>query len=57
MTLYLSEPNIELLYEAIDLHVHVGPDIVDRLLDSVQLAEQARCVGMRGFILKSQFIH
>jgi len=54
--MYLSEPNIELLEGAIDLHVHVGPDIVDRLLDSVQLAEQARNVGMKGFILKSHFI-
>jgi len=53
---FLGAPNIELLREAIDLHVHVGPDIVDRLLDSVQLAEQGRAVGMRGFLLKSHYV-
>jgi len=52
----LNEPNIGLLREAIDLHVHVGPDMVERLLDSVQLAEQGRAVGMRGFALKSHYV-
>jgi len=56
MATFLSESNIDLLKEAIDLHVHVGPDIVDRLLNSVQLAEQGRTIGMRGFVLKSHFI-
>lgn len=51
-----DKPNIGLLENAIDLHVHVGPDIVERLLDSVLLAEQGRKVGMKGFILKSHFI-
>lgn len=53
---YTNEPNIGLLKDAIDMHVHVGPDIVERLLNSVELARQGCLVGMRGFLLKSHFI-
>jgi hypothetical protein len=43
----------ELLRDAIDLHVHSAPSIFDRLLDDVELAQQARAAGMRAVLYKA----
>jgi hypothetical protein len=43
----------DLLRGAIDLHVHSAPSIFDRLLDDVELARQARAVGMRAVLYKA----
>lgn len=43
----------ELLRGAIDLHVHSAPSIFDRLLDDVELAQQARAAGMRAVLYKA----
>ena len=41
-----------LLKDAIDLHVHAGPDIHDRKLDCIQLVEEAIAKKMRGLLIK-----
>ncbi len=44
----------QLLQGSIDMHVHAGPDsLIERRLDALQVAEQARELGMRGIVLKS----
>ena len=43
-----------LLEGAIDIHVHFAPDPrVERRGDAIQVARQARDLGMRGMVLKS----
>jgi hypothetical protein len=37
----------------IDPHVHAAPELVPRLLDDVQLVEQARAASMSGVLIKS----
>jgi hypothetical protein len=39
-----------------DLHVHVAPDIVPRLIDDLTLAGRFKEVGLAGFVLKSHYI-
>jgi hypothetical protein len=45
----------ELLKDAIDLHIHAGPDIFPRELDEAEVVHQAKEIGMRGVLLKSHF--
>ena len=45
----------ELVRGAFDLHVHVDPDVVGRIVDDVTLAEQCREHGLAGFGLKSHY--
>jgi hypothetical protein len=40
---------------AYDLHVHVDPDVVGRIVDDVTLAERCRDLGLAGFALKSHY--
>lgn len=40
------------LHDAIDLHIHPAPDSFPRLLDDVEVAEDARARGMRAVVLK-----
>jgi len=42
----------ELMRGAADLHIHAGPDIVPRLQDIVEVARDARAVGMRALGIK-----
>ncbi|MCK9485274.1 MAG: DUF6282 family protein [Dehalococcoidia bacterium] len=43
-----------LLYGAVDLHVHAGPDpFAERRLDALALARDYREAGLAGFVLKS----
>lgn len=44
------------LVDAIDLHIHTGPDIVKRYCDSISLAKEAAQKGMRGIVLKDQMV-
>lgn len=41
---------------AYDLHVHVGPDLVDRRIDDVELAMRYDELGLAGFALKSHYV-
>jgi hypothetical protein len=40
---------------AIDIHVHQGPDSVDRAIDADDLARMALKMGMRGMVMKNHF--
>lgn len=40
------------LKDAIDIHIHVGPDYMPRYADALTLAEEARAAGMRGIVIK-----
>jgi hypothetical protein len=46
----------QLVKGAIDLHVHVGPDVMERLIDDVTLAEQFGLWELGGFVLKSHYV-
>jgi len=50
----------ELAWEAIqgayDLQVHVAPDVIERRIDDVGLAEEFLARGLKGFVLKSHYI-
>ncbi|MDH5770392.1 MAG: DUF6282 family protein [Candidatus Bathyarchaeota archaeon] len=49
----LSDLTTDLLKGAIDVHVHVKPaPAMDRRLDCIEMAKQAREAGMKGFVLK-----
>jgi Family of unknown function (DUF6282) len=50
-----SERARELVRSAYDLHVHVAPDVMERRIDDVTLAERCREVGLAGFALKSHY--
>jgi len=45
----------ELLRNAIDLHIHAGPDIFPRELDEADVVSEAKRIGMRAVLLKSHF--
>lgn len=48
--------NSDLLANAIDLHVHTAPDLVDRFESDVDLARDACEAGMRGVVVKSHVV-
>jgi stage V sporulation protein SpoVS len=50
-----SERARELLKGAFDTHIHVGPDVVERSIDDVSLAQRFEELGMDGFVLKSHY--
>jgi hypothetical protein len=50
-----SERARELVRGGFDLHVHVGPDVVERRIDDVTLARRFQDVGLEGFVLKSHY--
>jgi hypothetical protein len=39
-----------------DMHVHVAPDVVPRLIDDLTLANRFKEVGLAGFVLKSHYV-
>jgi hypothetical protein len=52
-----ARPDVEeLLHDAVDTHVHSGPDLVERKLDDFEVARQARDVGMSAVVLKNHFL-
>jgi hypothetical protein len=50
-----SEAARELVRGAVDLHVHISPDVVERRIDDLGLARRCAEVGMAGFLLKSHY--
>lgn len=44
-----------LLRGAYDTHIHVGPDVVERVIDDVSLATRFAELQMGGFVLKSHY--
>jgi hypothetical protein len=54
----ISEPSDrarELVRGAYDLHIHVDPDVVGRIVDDVTLASRFEALGLAGFGLKSHY--
>ena len=45
----------ELLKGAYDMHVHAGPDVIDRKMDDLELAAAYKAAGMKGFVIKSHY--
>jgi hypothetical protein len=50
-----SERARELLQGALDTHVHIGPDVVERSIDDISLAHRFLELGMAGFVMKSHY--
>ncbi len=46
----------ELVRGAVDLHVHVEPDLAARRIDDLSLAHRFGEVGLAGFVLKSHYV-
>ncbi len=47
-----DRPDLELLRGAVDIHIHHGPDLYARIQDPLELAQDAKAVGMRAFCIK-----
>ncbi|HUA71390.1 MAG TPA: DUF6282 family protein [Solirubrobacteraceae bacterium] len=45
----------ELLRGAYDTHMHISPDVVERITDDISLAQKFKELGMDGFVLKSHY--
>jgi len=41
------------LADAIDMHIHSGPDLFDRVGDSLEIAKRCEAVGMRAVVFKA----
>ncbi|HEY4826225.1 MAG TPA: DUF6282 family protein [Solirubrobacteraceae bacterium] len=44
-----------LLRGAYDTHMHISPDVVERIVDDITLAQRFLELGMAGFVLKSHY--
>jgi hypothetical protein len=53
---HASERARKTVVGAYDLHVHVAPDVMDRRIDDVTLAEQFAEYELGGFVLKSHYV-
>ena len=49
----MTRLDLELLQEAVDIHIHHGPDLYPRIQDAFELAQDAKAAGMRGVCLKT----
>ena len=45
----------DLLRGAYDTHMHVSPDVVERITDDISLAQKFKDLGMAGMVLKSHY--
>ena len=45
----------DLLRGAYDTHMHISPDVVERIVDDISLAQKFKELGMDGFVLKSHY--
>ncbi len=45
----------DLLRGAYDTHIHISPDVVERIVDDITLARRFQELGMAGFVLKSHY--
>jgi alkanesulfonate monooxygenase SsuD/methylene tetrahydromethanopterin reductase-like flavin-dependent oxidoreductase (luciferase family) len=55
MTTTPSDRARELLRGAYDTHMHVSPDVVERITDDISLAQKFKELGMAGLVLKSHY--
>ncbi|UCF91436.1 MAG: hypothetical protein JSW39_24710 [Desulfobacterales bacterium] len=56
MRLRFEKRVMDLLEGAIDLHIHSAPDVYPRILNDVELALQAKEMGMRAILIKNHFV-
>lgn len=56
MKLGFESKVLDLLQGSIDLHIHSAPDIYCRILSDMELARQAKAVGMRAILVKNHFV-
>ena len=52
----LTDTAWEAIQGAYDLQVHVAPDVIERRIDDIGLAEEFLARGLKGFVLKSHYI-
>src|SRR5699024_4195115 len=45
----------KILNGAYDLHMHTAPDVVERKLDDIDMAERSESLGIKGFGIKSHY--
>ncbi len=55
MTTAPSDRARELLRGAYDTHMHISPDVVERITDDITLAQKFKELGMAGLVLKSHY--
>ena len=55
MNLRFDDEVTQLLKGAIDIHIHSAPDIYPRIQNDVELAAQAKEMGMRAIVIKNHF--
>lgn len=48
-----ADSDFTLINGMIDIHIHSGPDIFPRLMDDIELAEDAKACGMAAIMLKN----
>ena len=56
MKLRFEKRVMDLLQGAIDMHIHAAPDVYPRILNDVELALQAKEMGMRAIVIKNHFV-
>ncbi len=55
MKLRFTQPVMDLLCGAIDIHIHSAPDLYPRILNDIELAQSAQAMGMRAILIKNHF--
>lgn len=55
MKMHFDPCVMELLEGAIDMHIHSAPDIYQRIQNDVELAVQAKEMGMQAIVVKNHF--
>jgi hypothetical protein len=50
-----SQEARDLVRGAFDVHIHIGPDVVERSTDDIDLAHRFQELGLEGFIMKSHY--
>jgi hypothetical protein len=48
--------NAQTLEGAVDIHVHCDPDVLQRSLDAIDVAKEARDAGMRAVVYKNHYV-
>jgi hypothetical protein len=55
MKLRFQKNTMDLLKGAIDIHIHSAPDVYPRILNDIELALQAKELGMQAILVKNHF--
>ncbi len=55
MKLRFQKKTMDLLKGAIDIHIHSAPDVYPRILNDIELALQAKELGMQAILVKNHF--